>query len=124
MSSSYHPKTDGQTKVLNRCLETYLRCFSSEQPRTWALWIHWAEYWYNTAYHTAVGLTSFEIVYGRKAPKIVQLWPQETAVASVAQELADGDELLRQVKYNLQRAQQRMTKQANAHRQTHIGKRA
>ncbi|KZV21694.1 hypothetical protein F511_02852 [Dorcoceras hygrometricum] len=116
MSSSYHPETDGQTEVLNRCLETYLRCFSSEQPRTWALWLHWAEFWYNTAFHTATGLTPFEIVYGRKAPKLIQNWPQETVVASVAQELADRDELIRQVKYNLHRAQQRMTKQANTHR--------
>ncbi|KZV19421.1 hypothetical protein F511_08762 [Dorcoceras hygrometricum] len=116
MSSAYHPETDGQTEVVNRCLETYLRCFSSEQPRTWAQWIPWAEFWYNTSYHTATGMTPFEIVYGKKAPKIIQFWPQETSVAAVAQELSDRDELLRQVKFNLHRAQQRMIKQADAKR--------
>jgi hypothetical protein len=34
MSSSYHPQTDGQTKQVNQCLETFLCCFVHACPRS------------------------------------------------------------------------------------------
>jgi len=44
MSTAYHPQTDGQTEVVNYCLETFLQCSIADQPQTWVLWVPWAKY--------------------------------------------------------------------------------
>lgn len=67
MSLAYHPQTDGQSEVVNRCLEQYLRCFVHQQPCKWHSFLSWAEFWYNT---TSTGMTPFETFYGRTPPVI------------------------------------------------------
>ncbi|GJZ17220.1 putative mitochondrial protein [Tanacetum coccineum] len=43
-STEYHPQSDGQTEVVNRSLECYLRCMCGEKPKEWVNWIPLAEY--------------------------------------------------------------------------------
>jgi len=42
--TSYHPQINGQIKMVNRCLETCLRCMSSETPREWSKWLSLVEW--------------------------------------------------------------------------------
>ena len=78
MSSSYHPQTDGQTEVLNRCLEMYLRCYTQQNPKDWYKLLPWAAYWYNTAFHLAIGMTPFKAVFRRDPPQIPRYEPAAT----------------------------------------------
>ncbi|KAE8775797.1 putative polyprotein [Hordeum vulgare] len=64
-SSSYHPQTDGTTERVNQCMVTYLRCFVHCCPQRWFQWIHLAEFWYNTASHSVLCSSPFEVLYGQ-----------------------------------------------------------
>ncbi|KAI5328391.1 hypothetical protein L3X38_027788 [Prunus dulcis] len=88
MSSGYHPQIDGQTEVVNRFWETYLRCSAAAQAKKWLLWLSWAEFSYNTAYHTSTKLTPFEVVYGRPPPTVTPYEPSITRFANVDRSLA------------------------------------
>jgi hypothetical protein len=116
MSSSYHPQTDGQTEVINRTLEQYLRCFTSTQPKKWMEWLSWAEYSYNTSVHTATKISPFEAVYGVPPPSLLSYVPGTTKIQAVDDLLHSRTELLQDLRLNLNVARDRMKLQADQHR--------
>lgn len=87
MSSAYHPQTDGQTEVMNKGLEGYLRCFTGDRPKDWMHWLSLAEWAYNTSTHTSTKLSPFEVVYGHPPPRLLPYEPGSTRVQAVDEEL-------------------------------------
>ncbi|GJU65015.1 transposon ty3-G gag-pol polyprotein [Tanacetum coccineum] len=116
MSTAYHPQTDGQTKVVNRCLEGYLRCMTGEQPKKWFEWPSLAELWYNTNFHTSINTTPFEVVYGQAPPIHVPYLGGLSKVDAVDRTLLARDEAIQVHKFHLQRLQNRMKQQADKSR--------
>lgn len=44
MSSIYHPHTDGQTDRVNKCLQTFVRCYVHAFPKQWSKWLFLVEF--------------------------------------------------------------------------------
>ncbi|GAU18789.1 hypothetical protein TSUD_80780 [Trifolium subterraneum] len=115
-SSAYHPETDGQTEVVNRTLETYLRCFASENPRKWFKFLHLAEYWHNSSFHSAIKMSPFEALYGRSPPTIQNFVNGSSNSSDIEQKLGERQQILTILKENLKRSRQKMAAQANKKR--------
>jgi hypothetical protein len=117
MSSAYHPQTDGQTERLNHCMESFLRCTVHACPTKWFKWIPLAEFWYNTAFHSAIGRASFEALYGHPPRHFGISASAACAVPELDYWLQEREVMVSLLRQHLTRAQQRMKKQADKHRQ-------
>jgi len=115
-SSAYHPQTDGQTEIVNKMVEQYLRCFSGDKPKGWVKWLPLAEWWYNTNIHASTKLSPFESVYGYPAPKLIPYTAGTTQIQEVENTLKTRDEIICILRANLQLAQDRMKKFADIKR--------
>nr|KYP63409.1 Retrotransposable element Tf2 [Cajanus cajan] len=116
MSSSYHPQTDGQTEVMNRTIEQYLRAFAHDKPTHWFKYLPWAEYHYNTSVHSGSGLSPFEVMYGKPPPSIPAYVEGTSSNIGCDSTLATREEILSLLKTNLAKAQARMKKIADSKR--------
>ncbi|KAL0535737.1 hypothetical protein IC582_030078 [Cucumis melo] len=107
-STAYHPQSDGQTEVVNRGVETYLRCFCNEKPKEWSKWLPWTEYWYNTTFQRSIGMTPFQVVYGRQPPTILSYGSSLSKNSTVEEMLQERDIVLISLREHLRLAQEQM----------------
>ncbi|KAF2313939.1 hypothetical protein GH714_020747 [Hevea brasiliensis] len=86
----------------------YLRCFTSSSPSKWIDWLSWAEYCYNTSYHTSLKSTPFETVYGRPPPRLLSYLHGSSSIEAVDTILRQRDDMLHLLRQNLLQAQNKM----------------
>ncbi|KAA0046562.1 putative retroelement pol polyprotein [Cucumis melo var. makuwa] len=89
-SSAYHPQSDGETEV--------------------------AEYWYNTTFQRALGMTPFQVVYGRQPPPLIYYGDGTTTNATLDEQLKERNVALASLRDHLQLAHDQMKKYADQKR--------
>jgi hypothetical protein len=65
-SSSYHPRTNGQTERVNLILEDMLRACALQYGRSWDKRLSYAEFSYNNSYQENLKMAPFEMLYGHR----------------------------------------------------------
>lgn len=116
MSTAYHPQSDGQTERVNQCLETFLRCYVHACPSKWSSWLHLAEYWYNCSFHSAIGRSPFEAMYGYLPAHFGITAADATGHQDLQSWLEERQLMTDLIRQHLLRAKTRMVKFANLHR--------
>ena len=89
MSSARHPESDGQTERTIRTITQYLRSFVKYNQKDWDLWLLLAEFCYNSASHSATGMSPFQVNYGRQP-----LTPLAFTKAKIETSVPEVEELL------------------------------
>lgn len=116
MSTAYHMESNGQTEIVNKTIEVYLRVEIHSNLRTWIDLLPWAELWYNITYHYSADTSPFEIVYGRPPLTLTPYSAGDSRVEVVDKELLRRKALLADLRIHLLGAQDRMKKNADRKR--------
>ena len=88
---------------------------TADAPQKGSNWLSLAEWWYNTTYHTSIRATPYEIVYRQPPPAYLPYLPGDSKIEPVDRSLLKCEEMLKLLKFHLQRAQDRMKQLADKH---------
>ena len=120
MSVSNHPQTDGQTERANRTLQDILKSMVNANQSDWDQHLISAEFAYNNSVQASTGHTPFYLTYGQhpRMPmtSVAEDATKVPAVLDLLQDLSTG---LNVTRMNIQKAQVRQSRGANARRRPH-----
>ncbi|KAL4028532.1 hypothetical protein IC575_011729 [Cucumis melo] len=115
-STAFHPQTDGQTERLNQVLEDMLRVCVLEFPGSWDSHLHLMEFAYNNSFQATIGMTPFEVLYGKCCRSPV-CWGEVGEQGLMGPELVQStNEAIQKIRSRMQTAQSRQKSYADVRR--------
>jgi len=96
-STSCHPQTDRQTKVVNRSISTMLRAIMRGSHKSWDEYLPHIEFAYNRVVHKTTNISPFEVVYGFNTLTPLDLLPLPNPQTFVHKEGATKAEFVKKM---------------------------
>nr|GEW55629.1 reverse transcriptase domain-containing protein [Tanacetum cinerariifolium] len=116
MSTTYHPKTDGQSERTIQTLEDMLRACVMDFDGSWDTHLPLVEFSYNNSYHKSIKCAPFEALYGRKCRSPV-IWTKIGESQLIGSEIVqETTEKIFQIKERLKTARSRQKSYADKRR--------
>jgi hypothetical protein len=81
ISTAFHPRTDGQTEVMNKWVETYLREFVNGRQNNWSSLLPVAEFAHNSWKHEHTRHTPHELITGMNPTAFLDV-PEDSVPAA------------------------------------------
>lgn len=85
-------------------------------PSNWSKWLALVEYWYNTTFHSALGRTPLEVIYGQLPCEFGVDQVDQCSVPDLAAWFREREIMLELLQQQLKLAQDRMKRQDDKHR--------
>ena len=85
----------------------------NDQQTQWVQWLHLAEWWYNSTYHTTTKMSPFEALYVYPPPTTREYLTNNFKVLATRDYLATSDEVIRILKNHLRQARNLMKQQTD-----------
>nr|GEW67884.1 putative reverse transcriptase domain-containing protein [Tanacetum cinerariifolium] len=113
MSTTYHPKTVGQSERTIQTLEDMLRACSIDFGKGWERHLPLVEFKYNNSYHASIKVAPFEALYGQKCRSPV-CWAEVGDTQLTGPEIIhETTEKIMQIRQHLQAARDQQRSYAN-----------
>jgi len=116
MSMAFHPEIDAQTEKTIRTIEDMIRLCALEWAGDWEDYMPLVEFSYNNNYHSSIGMSPFEAMYGRPC-RTPLCWTEVGERMSFNNRLINETaEKIQFIRDNMKKAQDRQKKYADRKR--------